>query len=105
MACSHDVRKREQALIIESKGTREVAMRAFAGERSSSVLRCSRQPAAPVAEKQRGGGLPGSPEAGERSLIVAAHRQHSRQPGIEMPVGDAGARGRPEGHSKGAAGY
>jgi hypothetical protein len=39
MACSHDVRKREQALIIESKGTREVARRAVAGERCSSVLR------------------------------------------------------------------
>jgi hypothetical protein len=32
-------RKREQALIIESKGTREVATRAVAGERCSSVLR------------------------------------------------------------------
>jgi len=39
MACSHDVRKREQALIIESKGTREVATRTFAGERCSNVLR------------------------------------------------------------------
>jgi hypothetical protein len=60
-----------------------------------------------VAEKQRGGGLPGSPEAGERSLIVAAYRQHSRQAGIEMPVGDAGAgaRERPERHSNRTAGY
>ena len=47
-----------------------------------------------MAEDRRGGGLPGSPEAGERSLVVAAYRQRFRQAGIEMPANDARPRTR-----------